>query len=145
MSYLTEIQKMQSSVNHADITRKLKACAGAIISNTLTIEHVPSGARDLMSNRLIHDFVRIAFRDVVVDCLAIYFDDLEDRRKEVLDDLVRKTRSEYGMRLRLLQSAIERTQYGLQYGYALDDLERHITPEMYGAFVAVVRQEYARQ
>ncbi len=127
-----------------EIIRRLKAIAGEILTNALTLEHVPSAARDLMSNNVIHGIVRAMFRDIAVDCLATHFNDLEERRKDVLDDIVKRTRSDYGMRLRLLQSAMGRTQYGERYQEVLDNLERHVTPEMYGEFVAVVRREYTR-
>ncbi len=130
---------------HADITQRLKACAGEIISHTLNVEHVPQSAREIMRNPVVHEFVRVAFRDVIVDCLAAYFDRLEESRKEVLEEVVRRTKSEYGMRLRLVQSAMKRTERGTQYRNVLDELETRVTPELYGSVIAVVRREYTRQ
>lgn len=145
MDYLDSKNYSGVHAAHPDITNRLKACAGRIISQALIIENVPQSAREIMANHVIHQFVRAAFRDVVVDCLATYFTDLEERRKEVLDDLVSRTKSEEGMRLRLLHSAMERTHYGVKYRDVLNNLDSHITPQIYAGFVAVVRQEYARQ
>lgn len=129
--------------HHADITKRLKACAGEIISQALVIEHVPQGARDIMQNHVVHDFVKAAFRDVVVDCLAAYFDRLEESRGEVLEEVVKRTRSKYGTRLRLVQSAIQRMNNWSSYDL-LSSLETRVTPELYGALVLIVREEYAR-
>ncbi len=130
---------------HTDIKRRLRVCAGAIISNALTLEHVPSGARTLMRTPLIHDFAHDVFRNVVVDCLAAYFDELEGRRREVLEAIVHRTQSTYGMRLRLVQSAVERMTHRTNYSDLVQELEKRITPEMYEGIIAVVRKEYARQ
>lgn len=146
MEYLEpRIYAKQYPAAHLDITTRLKARAGQIISRALIIEHVPQSAREVMANPVVHKFVRSAFRDVVVDCLAAYFDRLEESRTEVLEEVVRRTRSKYGTRLRLVQSAMERTERGVQYRNVLDELYERVTPELYGSLVAVVRQEYARQ
>ena len=142
MGYL---EQAEYQGGHAYIKRRLKACAGAIISNALTLEHIPSSARTLMGTPIIHNFVHDAFRDVVVDCLAAYFDNLEEQRKEVLEAIVSKTQSKYGMRLRLVRSAVERMTYSKNSADLIQELERRVTPEMYGASIAVIRQEYARQ
>lgn len=146
MDYLRQRDEVQQGIyphTHADITRRLQACAGQIISRALTVDHVPQGARDLMANPLIHDFVRVAFRDVVVDCLAAYFDRLEESRREVLEAVVRETKSKYGRRLRLVQSAIRRMNNSPHYDF-LNELEHRVTPEMYDGVIAVVRYEYTR-
>ena len=143
MNYLD--QRRHEEGRHAEITQRLKACAGEIISHTLTIEHVPQSAREIMANPIVHQFVRAAFRDVVVDCLAAYFDRLEESREELLEDVVRRTKSKYGTRLRVVQSAIERTYRGEEYRDVLTGITGRITPEVYNALVVVVRIEYARQ
>ena len=142
MKYL---EPREDHTYNPNIAKRLKACAGQIISQALVIEHVPQGAREVMANPVVHQFVRAVFRDIVVDCLAAYFDRLEESRTQVLEEVVRKTRSEYGMRLRVVQSAIERTEKGAQYGNVLEGLGAKVTPEIYGSLVAVVRREYARQ
>lgn len=131
------------SHNQEDITRRLKARAGQIISQTLTIDHVPQRARGLMANPVVHSVVRLIFRDVIVDCLAAYFDRLEESRAEVLDEVVRRTKSRHGTRLRLVESAIQRMNNSPHYDI-LNDLERRVTPELYSQVIAVVRYEYAK-
>lgn len=140
-----DVEQVEYPVGHADIKKKLKACAGAIISNALTLEHVPAGTQALMRSPLIHDFVHDAFRDVVVDCLAAYFDELEERRREVLEAIVHRTQSTYGMRIRLVRSAVERMTHQSNYPDLVQELEHRITPQIYEGIIAVVRQQYARQ
>ena len=143
MKYLTRRKEEEREQLYADITERLKACAGEIISQALTIEHIPDAAREIMGNHHVHNLVRAMFRDVVVDCLAAYFDTLEESRTEVLEEVVRKTRSEYGTRLRLVQSAMKRTNSASQYHNILAELEQRVTPEIYSQFVAVVREQYS--
>jgi len=138
-------RERQYPVAHPDITRKLKECAGAILSNALTIEHVPGSARAIMENSLIHDFIHNAFRDVVVDCLAAYFERLEESRREVLEAIVYKTQSKYGMRVRLVRSAVERMTYKSKYEDLVEELEERVNPEMYREFVGLVRKAYGGQ
>ncbi len=120
-----------------DIAGILKASAGNIISRLLEIEHMPPGAHSLMQIELIHDFAKATFREVVVDCLAAYFYELEQRREEVLEAIICGTRSKYGMRMRLVESAIRRANGNQRYDLVLD-MKRRITPKLYGDCVKVV-------
>jgi hypothetical protein len=130
-----------SVYRQADITSFLKARAGQIITRALQAEHIPQEAREVMDSRLVRGLVRSAFKDVAVDCLAAYFGELEERRPEVLDEIIRTTRSKYGTRLRVLQGALEkRTGHECDL---IDILEKQLTPQVYLACVHAVRSEFS--
>lgn len=141
MTYLPERKRYEFAI----VRDRLKACAGSIISKTLLIEHIPPVAHSAMRVPLIHNFVHDAFRDVVVDCLARYFDELEERRREVLEAIVEGTQSTYGMRVRLVRSAVERMTQRPRYTNLVEMLEQKVNPEMYAEIIRVVRKEYAGQ